>query len=243
MLRTFALFSTVAMLAVVGCKPSQKNTARTSGRRPTKASKVPIKAKEEPLPPTTSPREEKSNVAPDSDDATLDSALAFIISKFPDTKKKCEIFKQNRLGKKIDLGKVSPEQILRVAETYKGVPHSFGGLDRKGIDCSGLVAVSFRKSGVSDFPHGSEEQAYLGKIILGTHQLQRGDLVFFINTYQTSNLITHVGICLNNHQFIHSTTSKGVIVSDFKTSEYWRKHYAFATRLFTSQSIATNLGK
>lgn len=124
------------------------------------------------------------------------------------------------------------EQVIRIAQTYKGVPHSFGGLSRKGIDCSGLVAVSFRQAGVADFPHGAEEQAYFGQIILSHSQLQRGDLIFFTGTYPTDNLITHVGIWLGNNFFIHASTSKGVTISNFTDSAYWQQYYAFGTRLF-----------
>lgn len=243
MLRTIVLLTTVGLLAVVGCKPSGKTGA--SSKKAKTVAKTPVKEKEQvnAQPIEAASQENKSDTPPEFHDISLDSALSFIQSKFPDAKPKAEIFKKNRLGKKINIGQATAEEIIRIAETYKGTPHSFSGTSRKGIDCSGLVAVSFRQSGISEFPHGSQEQAYYGKIVLGTHQLQRGDLVFFTNTYQTSNLLTHVGIYLGNNKFIHSTTSKGVIVTDFTTSEYWRRHYAFATRLFAPTQTTASIGK
>lgn len=243
MLRIIVLLAAVILLAETGCKPSKK-TGSSSKKSKTTA-KTPVNEKEQEirLPAEVVPKEEQSNTPPDFHDISLDSALSFIQSKFADAKPKGEVFKNKRLGKKINLRQVTAEEIIRIAETYKGTPHSFSGMSKKGIDCSGLVAVSFRQSGISDFPHGSQEQAYYGKIILETNQLQRGDLVFFTSTYQTPNLLTHVGIYLGNHKFIHSTTSKGVIITDFTTSEYWRRHYAFATRLFNPVQTTANTGK
>lgn len=243
MLRTIVLLAAVILLAITGCKSSKK--AGASSKKSKTALKTPDKEKEQESaqPTETAPKEEKSDTPPEFHDISLDSALSFIQSKFPDARPKSEIFKNKRLGKKINTGQTTAEDIIRVAETYKDTPHSFSGMSKKGIDCSGLVAVSFRQSGISDFPHGSQEQAYYGKIILGTTQLQRGDLVFFTSTYQTPNLLTHVGIYLGNNKFIHSTTSKGVIITDFTTSEYWRRHYAFATRLFTPAQTTANAGK
>jgi cell wall-associated NlpC family hydrolase len=243
MLRTILLLLAVILLAVTSCKPSKQ--ARTTSKKSKTVAKTPVKEKEQESsqPAETTPEEEKSDTPPEFHDISIDSALSFIQNKFPDTKTKGEIFKNKRLGKKINIGQVTAEEIIRIAETYKGTPHSFNGISKKGIDCSGLVAVSFRQSGISEFPHGSQEQAYYGKIILKINQLQRGDLVFFTNTYQTPNLLTHVGIYLGNNKFIHSTTSKGVIVTDFTTSEYWRRHYAFATRLFNPAQTVANAGK
>ncbi len=233
------LFAAV-LLSVTACKPSQKNRKAATGKKPATV-KVAAKPAEETA--TLLPDEQESRPAPDFDDAALDSVLSFIRSKFPDAESKGEVFKKNRLGKRIEIASISPDQIIQTAESYKGTPHSFGGDSKKGIDCSGLVAVSFRSSGIADFPHGSQEQAYFGKIISGIEKLQRGDLVFFTATYPTPKLLTHVGIYLGNGKFIHSTTSKGVIITDFKTSEYWRMHYAFATRLFITSPPLTRSSK
>jgi lipoprotein Spr/probable lipoprotein NlpC len=249
MLRITCLFALAMVVLMTSCqKPNRRYRFQSVAVKKTNTPKKTVaKPKSEPAPATESSGESTSDEATfDTDyqrntrkvsremhDANINKALSYIYKKFPDTKQKCIAFKKNRLGKTIDISKVTAEKVIRIAQTYKGVPHSFGGLSRKGIDCSGLVAISFREAGVKDFPHGAEEQAYFGQIILEPSQLQRGDLIFFTGTYPTDNLITHVGIWLGNNRFIHAATSKGVTVTDFTDSAYWQKHYAFATRLFT----------
>lgn len=58
--------------------------------------------------------------------------------------------------------------------------------------------------------------------------LREGDLVFFANT--AGKGITHVGIYLSGAQFIHSSTTRGVIVSSLGDS-YYARHYAGARRV------------
>ena len=105
------------------------------------------------------------------------------------------------------------EKVIAFAETFKGTPHKMGGLDKKGIDCSGLMFSSHSKFGVQ-LPRTSQEQARMGKIVPTFDLLQRGDLVFYYNSYKTSNFITHTGIYLGHGKFIHTSNSKGVIISD-----------------------------
>lgn len=59
--------------------------------------------------------------------------------------------------------------------------------------------------------------------------LQPGDLVFFI-TY--GNEVSHVGIYAGDNTFIHSSTSKGVIVSSMY-EPYWRTRFVGARRIFS----------
>ena len=68
-----------------------------------------------------------------------------------------------------------------------------GGTTMKCMDCSGLLVTVFARYGIR-LPHNSEEQARYGKIIAGTDELKKGDLVFFIRSYRTNHFITHSGI-------------------------------------------------
>ncbi len=45
--------------------------------------------------------------------------------------------------------------LVQAARKYIGVPYRWGGLSRAGLDCSGLVKLSFRDIGVSDCPRTS----------------------------------------------------------------------------------------
>jgi cell wall-associated NlpC family hydrolase len=64
-------------------------------------------------------------------------------------------------------------------------------------------------------------------------KVKKGDLVFFSNS--KNNSIDHVGIVIDTYneeiKFIHSSTSKGVIVSSTK-EPYYKKSFVQANRLF-----------
>lgn len=116
--------------------------------------------------------------------------------------------------------------IVATAKKYIGVPYVWGGTSPSGFDCSGLVQYVFRQHGivlnrtcVTQYQQGT----YVSK-----SNLQPGDLVFFQNTYAAG--ISHVGIYIGNGQFIHASSSKGVMVSDLSNS-YWSSHYYGARRV------------
>lgn len=123
------------------------------------------------------------------------------------------------------------DKIIWTAVSYKGTPYKFGGTTQQGMDCSGLIYTSFKKRGVI-LPRVSYRMAEQGyKISL--QKVQRGDLLFF-KTSKTKNKINHVGLVtsvVNNEiKFIHSTTSKGVVVSSL-FQKYWSQHFKKAKRI------------
>ncbi len=123
------------------------------------------------------------------------------------------------------------EQIIATALTFSGVRYKFGGTTRKGMDCSGLLYVSFKEHGI-EFPRISYEMANEGrKIKVG--KVRRGDLLFF-KTRKRGKRINHVGLVVDvdgdDIKFIHSTSSRGVIVSSLRDG-YWNYAFVKATRV------------
>lgn len=112
------------------------------------------------------------------------------------------------------------QKIVDTAKQYLGVPYVWGGSTPRGFDCSGLVQYVFKAHGIS-LPRTTKEQWTVGASI-SKSQLQIGDLVFFANTYTTG--VSHVGIYVGNNQFIHASSSKGVIISSLSNT-YWAAHY------------------
>lgn len=153
-----------------------------------------------------------------------------IKTESPAEKKRMDEFLAHGAEKTLDTRNTSPDEIIRTARQYLGVPHCMGGKTMKCIDCSGLLAVVFATHGIQ-LPHNSEEQARYGKIIASGERPQKGDLVFFIRTYSTSRFITHSGICVGENRFIHASTSLGVVVTSLD-DPWWSERYLFATRLF-----------
>lgn len=122
-------------------------------------------------------------------------------------------------------------KITDYAKTFLGTKYKYGGNDRKGMDCSGLVYTVHNKYGIQ-LPRSSRQMAKMGKKI-PTKLVKKGDLLFF-KTAKNRRNINHVGIVLTNKQgeirFIHTTTSRGVIIS--KLSEnYWKKTFEVAKKL------------
>jgi len=73
----------------------------------------------------------------------------------------------------------------------------------------------------------TSQQAQIGTRIDKT-ELLPGDLVFFITGSGESGL--HVGIYDTDNQFIHASTSRGVIRSSLD-NVYWRKKFWQARRI------------
>lgn len=149
---------------------------------------------------------------------------ASLYSKFVD-------FRSGGIEKPFKVSYSDMQRVITEAKTYIGTKHVMGGLSSNGIDCSGLLYVSFQASGITNVPRTAEDFARYGLVIINTNELQAGDLVFFTNTYRTSKLVTHAGICLGNGDFIHTSSSKGVMISRINDPYYWRKKFLFGTRI------------
>ena len=143
-------------------------------------------------------------------------------------------FEKQGIEKHLKTNSASADALIDTAMTYLGTPHCMGGLTHNCIDCSGLLYISFKKTGVK-VPHNSEDLARYGKIIPYIDSLKRGDLVFFVNTYPTQKLITHSGIYLDSCKFIHTSSTRGVVISDLQ-DKYYKEHFIFGTRIFNEQN-------
>ena len=117
------------------------------------------------------------------------------------------------------------EKLMVRHEEWRGTKYRMGSLVRKnGVDCSGFVLLTFRDLFGVELPRSTRDQNLLGTDVK-RDQLQAGDLVFF-HTGRNK----HVGIYLENDQFLHASTKAGVKIS--KLSEtYWKKNYWKAKRL------------
>ena len=120
----------------------------------------------------------------------------------------------------------TPDAIIATAKKYIGVPYLWAGSTPSGFDCSGFVQYVFKAHGVS--LNRTCETQYQHGTFVSKSNLKPGDLVFFQNTYKSG--ISHVGIYIGNNQFIHASSSKGVVISDL-TSSYYVSHYYGARRI------------
>jgi cell wall-associated NlpC family hydrolase len=123
------------------------------------------------------------------------------------------------------------ETVIENAEDYNGVRYKFGGTTRKGMDCSGLIYVSFKKENIL-LPRISRDMAKKGQLVQ-LRQVEKGDLLFF-KTGKSKKEINHVGLVTRSNkgriEFIHATTSRGVITSSLKEN-YWNDAFVEARRI------------
>ncbi|MCP4580046.1 MAG: hypothetical protein GY839_00400 [candidate division Zixibacteria bacterium] len=116
--------------------------------------------------------------------------------------------------------------IATTARSYLGLPYRYGGRNKNGFDCSGLVNRVYTEALGMKLPRTTGKLFELSYQI-NSRQAGTGDLAFF---RIKGARIDHVGIMINRYEFIHASTSRGVIVSNFK-SDYYRKHFAGIRRL------------
>ena len=120
--------------------------------------------------------------------------------------------------------------VIETARSYQGTPYLYGGTTRLGLDCSGLLQLSFGQAGVA-IPRSSNEQAGWGEPVKAA-DLQPGDLVFF-GASPGSRTITHVGLVTvadgDGIDFIHASTSLGVVENSLE-SDYYLSRFIRAVR-------------
>lgn len=139
------------------------------------------------------------------------------------------------VGEDLDIetsdAKILADSIVNTALTFSGTRYKYGGVTRKGMDCSGLVYVAFGEQHIS-LPRISYQIAEEGRPIK-LKKVTKGDLLFF-STGKKSKRISHVGLVVavdgDDIKFIHSTTSRGVIVSSLREG-YWNHAFVKATRI------------
>lgn len=102
---------------------------------------------------------------------------------------------------------------------------------RKGMDCSGLLYVSFGEHDIQ-LPRTSASMAQKGKKIR-VKDVEKGDLLFF-KTSKGAKRINHVGMVVkvekDEIKFIHASTSRGVTISSLREG-FWNQAFVMATRI------------
>lgn len=114
-----------------------------------------------------------------------------------------------------------PNSLQQQITYWLGTPYLYGGSTKKGVDCSGLVCAIYQKVYLVKLPRTSAEQ-FLTAAPISEKEVREGDLVFF---RIGGSHVSHVGIYLKDQQFLHASSSKGVIISNLLES-YYKKQLA-----------------
>lgn len=110
--------------------------------------------------------------------------------------------------------------------------YRMGGTSKKGIDCSAFMQVLMSTVYHTTLPRIARDQ-YAASTKITSSDWQEGDLVFFS---RSGHSVGHVGMYLGNNKFVHSSSSKGVMISDLSET-YWVKRFVGAGRIENNNSL------
>lgn len=119
-----------------------------------------------------------------------------------------------------------------------GTPYRYGGRDRSGTDCSGMMMELYRNVCAVKIPRTTKEQkSYCTEV--ARNKTRAGDLVFF----GSRNGVSHVGLYIGKGEMIHASSSRGVMVSNIDGG-YWGDRYIGAGRVAGAEKgWAANAGR
>lgn len=114
------------------------------------------------------------------------------------------------------MSQLKSKPLYRFINDWTGVRYRLGGLDKRGIDCSGFALLLQKNIYGNELPRRSSDQAAVIRT-KSVGQLKEGDLIFFSFGGRT---VDHVGIYLKDNFFVHASTTRGVIVDDLSIPAY-----------------------
>ncbi|WP_163647884.1 C40 family peptidase [Modicisalibacter sp. 'Wilcox'] len=122
----------------------------------------------------------------------------------------------------LDGGQAAPLSIERAmilanARQALGTPYVLGGASRRGVDCSGLVQMTYRAAGLQ-VPRTAEQQF---EALPARDVVRPGDLLFFGSGARA----THVGIYLGDGRMIHAPGRGREVTTTALTLDYWQTRF------------------
>ncbi|MBK0381631.1 C40 family peptidase [Pedobacter sp. SD-b] len=112
-------------------------------------------------------------------------------------------------------------KLYEFIDDWEGTRYEFGGLTKKGIDCSGLVYLIYQNVYDRQIPRSTSQQVNIIKRKY-ENQLKEGDLVFFDFD---GKKFSHVGLYLQNGYYVHASTRKGVMLEKLR-NPYTYKYFS-----------------
>ncbi len=117
--------------------------------------------------------------------------------------------------------------LYKAIDDWMGVPYKYGGISKKGVDCSGFTAAVYNATYQIPLARRAADMYAMVNEKVQKSDLKEGDLVFFdIGRRELS----HVGVYLTNGRFVHASTSRGVVISDLEM-DYYKKYFRCGGRI------------
>ena len=105
-------------------------------------------------------------------------------------------------------------------EKYSHTRYQYGGQSTNGIDCSALVQAIYKESFHKKIPRTTKDQAKIGYSV-DKKDAKPGDIILFKTGYN----VRHSGIIIEKGKFLHSSTKKGVIITDIEKPYYKQRYW------------------
>ena len=119
-----------------------------------------------------------------------------------------------------------PSAIVQNALRLLGTPYRDGGGDPSGFDCSGFTQYVFGLSHLT-LPREVRAQFQTGRK-LALRKSAPGDLIFFSTIAPGAS---HVGVVLDDQQFVHAPSTSGVVRVESYSSPYWNRRIVGVRRV------------
>jgi probable lipoprotein NlpC len=127
-------------------------------------------------------------------------------------------------------------RLYNFIELWTGTPYKFGGLDKDGVDCSGLALLLEQQVYGISLPRITYQQVAVIKRKY-EDELKEGDLVFFDFDAKP---FSHVGIYLQNGYIVHASSTKGVMIVKLRSPSMY-KYFSRAGSIITDSTVAAQV--
>lgn len=118
----------------------------------------------------------------------------------------------------VDKRDIQNGRLYEFIDQWMGTPYKFGGLDKDGIDCSGLTYLLEQQVYGINIPRMTGQQVIVIKRKY-EDELSEGDLVFFDFD---GKQFSHVGVYLQNGYVVHASSTKGVMIVKLRSPSMYK---------------------
>jgi cell wall-associated NlpC family hydrolase len=134
-------------------------------------------------------------------------------------------------------------KVEKYAKKFLGNKYVWGATGPKTFDCSGFTQKVYKQCTGITIPRVSREQAKVGEYIKFS-ELKKGDMVFFDTTKKRLGKVNHVGIYLNNGDFIHASSGgKRVMITNSNKKRFYKNRFLWGRRIIQEHTTVATLVK